>query len=481
MNAIFWYLQNMKKLIFILTLIIVIQGHTQESIPPERLALDDSLKMAVFQIKEELFKANTTFVWKNKELLLSKQDSTYTLTHTSTQATYIAYNTPLPLIQIDAPNGIINEPKRMSTIQYADSTETLTSFAGIELRGSSSLFFPKKTYDLNFYQDNLGQNNKDVRFGDLRKDDDWILDGLYNEPLRMRSYLSLSLWREIYAPAYLDKEPNAKSGVGTAFCELVVNGHYKGIYLLTEQVDRKLLKLVKEDSTGVRGELFQGSAYQGAVTFDSIPAKKNYLRRWGGYDIEYPYPNNIPWDNLYPFTETIVNGDETAFAKAIQQQLNLDNIIDYFLFVNAVRAPDNLGKNIYLARYDRGAPYFYVPWDLDGTFGTIYSGQELNITNDFLDNGLLRRLLEENPEDFISRFKSRWIALRADVLATDKLVQWQTAHYEQLLKSGAYKREASAWNTTDFSTTRLDYMTTWTSKRMEFLDSHIAQLVPKTD
>lgn len=470
----------MKNILCILILFALYNSAAQENIAPERLALDDSLAMAVFHIKDELFKDNQGFVWDNKQFLLQKQDATYRLTNTATQQTYTAYNTSLPLVQISAPNGIVNEPKRMSTIQYADSSKTLTSHAGIELRGSSSLFFPKKTYDLNFYKDSLGQQNKDVKFGALRKDDDWILDGLYNEPLRLRSHLSLSLWTKIHNPAYLDREPKAKSGVGTAFCEVFVNGHYKGIYLLSEQVDRKLLKLVKEDSTGVRGELFQGSAYQGAVTFDSIPPKKNYLRRWGGFDIEYPYPNNSPWDNIYPLTETIVNGDNTAFAKAVQQQINLDNTIDYFLFINALRAPDNLGKNIYLARYDRNTPYFYVPWDLDGTFGTIYSGQELNITNDFLDNGLLRRLLTENPDNFIARFKARWMELRNTHLATDALVQWQTEQYEHLVKSGAYQREAHAWKQTDFSNARLEYMTQWTAQRMKFLDGYFEKLVSKT-
>ena len=413
--------------------------------------------------------------------MLRKEDTIFTLTHKDTQVKYTAYNTALPLLQIDAPNGIVNEPKRISTIHYADSSKTFTSDAGIELRGSSSLFFPKKTYDINFYTDPSGQKNKDVQLGNLRMDDDWILDGLYNEPIRLRSHLALSLWREIYTSTYLDKESKAKSGASTAFCELFVNGNYKGIYLITEQVDRKLLKLVKEDSTGVRGELFQGSAYHGAVTFDSIPPKKNYLRRWGGFDIEYPYPNNRPWDNIYPFAETVVNGDETAFAKAIEQHINLDNIINYFLFVNAVRAPDNLGKNIYLARYDRATPYFYVPWDLDGTFGTIYSGQELDITNDFLDNGLLRRLLEENPKNFITRFKARWLELRSTVLATDTLVQWQTQQYREMIKNGAYQRETLAWNTIDFSQTRLDYMTHWTTKRLQFLDSYIEKITPITD
>lgn len=469
----------MKVFKIILIVLVSVNCLAQKNLDKERLALDDSLGIAIFQIKNSSLDNGVEFLWKGKNIQVTGGDSTHFVM--INQKKYKVYNTPLPLLQINAPNGIVNEPKRMSTIQYADSSETLTSFAGIELRGSSSQFFPKKTYDLNFYKDSLGTENRDVRFGTMRKDDDWILDGLYNEPLRLRSHLSLSLWREIHQPTYLDKEPKAVSGVTTQFCEVFVNGRYKGIYLLSEQVDRKLLKLVKEDSTGVRGELFQGSSYDGAVTFDSLPPKKNFMRRWGGHDIEYPYPNNHPWDNLYPFTDVVVNGGETAFAKAVKEQLQLDNIVDYFLFINAVRAPDNLGKNIYLARYDAGAPYFYVPWDLDGTFGTIFSGQRMNKTSDFLTNGLLRRLIAENPENFIERFKERWLELRETSLKTEDLITWQKHQYYLLLKSGAYEREKLAWDTFDYDLSEIAYMENWTQKRLQFLDSYISNLSSKTD
>ncbi len=454
---------------------------SQYQLKKERLALDETLKIAVFEIKDNLFTHGQTFVWDNREFTLLKTDSQYTLKHPDTNTSYTAYNTPLPLIQIDAPNGIVNEPKRFASIDYADSAKTLNSYAGIEIRGSSSRYFAKESYDINFYTNYQKGLNRNVQLGNMRTDDDWILDALYNEPLRLRSHLSFALWKKIHTPSYLNKAPKAQSGIDTQHCEVFINGHYKGVYLLTEQVDRKLLQLAKEDQTGIRGELFQGSAYQGAVTFDSIPVVKNYLKSWGGHDIEYPYPNDTPWDNLCEFTDAIIQGDDDAFAKAVETQINLPNIIDYFLFINALRAPDNLGKNIYLARYDRGEPYFYIPWDLDGTFGTIFNGEELDVTTDFLDNGLLRKLLAKNPENFIGRFKARWKELRNNELETNALLKWQKKHYQKLITSGVYEREKIAWPSLDYGTQRIEYMNNWTQKRLQFLDTYIENITPKTD
>lgn len=447
----------------------------------QRVALDDSLSIAIIQVpKGRSLETAEVFFIANQEytLTLSLPDSLYTKTHTlsTRDRDYKAYITSLPLIQVDAPNGIVNEPKRMSTITYAHKEKEFTSHAGIELRGSSSLVFPKKTYDINFYQDSLGFENRDVKLAGMRSDDDWILDGLYNEPLRMRSHLSLNLWNDMYAPHYLDKEPKAKAGATAVYSEVFINGNYKGIFLLQEQVDRKLLKVKKNNGDTVRGEIFQGARYLGATSFDSIPPKKNFLASWGGYDIKYPTPTNVFWDNVYPFTDFVINSEDYAFAKGIADRFVIDNAINYFLYINALRAPDNLGKNLYLIRYDANTPYFYAPWDLDGTLGTIYSGKRINTTDDFLTNGLLRRLIATDASNFIARFQERWKELRADQLSTEHLLKKQRKNYEMLSKNLLFEREAMAWNTFKYDAEGLDYMQDWTRRRLHFLDRYIAIL-----
>lgn len=471
----------MKYAILAFLIITSATGCAQTPWSSQQVALDDSLHIAVIQVpKNRSLKASETFFLNNEahELSLSNVDSLYTATHTLKVGgtSYKTYLTHLPLIQVDAPNGIVNEPKRMSQISYAHKDKQFTSHAGIELRGSSSLVFKKKTYDINFYLDSLGYNNRDVKLAGMRSDDDWILDGLYNEPLRMRSHLSLNLWNDIYTPYYLDKEPKAKAGATGVYSEVFVNGHYQGIFLLQEQVDRKLVKVKENKGDTVRGEIFQGARYLGASSFDSIPRKKNYLASWGGYDIKYPTSTNVFWDNIYPFTDFVINSDDTAFAKGIADQFVIDNAIDYFLYINAVRAPDNLGKNVYLIRYDAETPYFYAPWDLDGTFGTIYSGKRINTTDDFLANGLLRRLIATDADDFIARFQKRWIALRAAQLSNESLLKAQQDTYDMLVTNLVYERETMAWDTFVYDPEGLNYMQEWTERRLAFLDGYIDAL-----
>lgn len=449
----------------------------------QTIAVDDSLAIAVMHRSQlSKGKGNQEVLHNNKRytIQLSKEGASVAVAHQLMDASgkiYILYLTKKPVLQFYIDEPIVNEPKRMSRLIYTDKDTLINTYAGIELRGSSSLVFPKKTYDINLHTAVDGRTNQNLKFAKMRNDDDWILDAVHNEPLRMRSHLSYQLWKEIHRPYYLDKEPKAEAGVETRYCEVFINDQYKGVYLLSEQVDRKLLKLVKEKDDTTRGELFQGARYLGACTFDSLPEKKNYLLSWGGYDIKYPVPNNTPWDHLYAFTDFVLHSDDTAFAKAISTRFQLENFIDYFLFINALRAPDNLGKNIYTARYNEGEPYFYVPWDLDGTFGTIFNGRRIPTTNDFLTNGLLRRLIAVNPDNFIERFQSRWLELRQGVFETTSLQQRQANLYTELKEGLFYEREQKRWNDFISDPEGLTYMNDWTAKRLLFLDGYIGKLV----
>mgnify|MGYP005742584177 CR=1 FL=1 len=78
------------------------------------------------------------------------------------------------------------------------------------------------------------------------------------------------------------------------------------------------------------------------------------------------------------------------------------------MFLNLIRATDNTGKNIYLAKYKQGEPYFYIPWDLDGCFGTIWNGTNSNITDDILKNGFISRVIDRNPKNILIDIANKW-------------------------------------------------------------------------
>jgi len=96
----------------------------------------------------------------------------------------------------------------------------------IKTRGHSSYWlFPKKQYRIET-QDSLG-NNLNVSLLGLPAENDWILFGPYSDKSLIRNVLVYTLAAEIndYAPR-------------TKFCELILNGDYLGVYVLTEKIKR---------------------------------------------------------------------------------------------------------------------------------------------------------------------------------------------------------------------------------------------------
>jgi hypothetical protein len=399
----------------------------------------------------------------------------YLVTNKSNQ--YILYFTQLPIISIDASSVIVDDPKIVADFVYSHEEEIITSKIGIEIRGGSSKSYPKKTYDLEFWEDNNGEKTHKVQFGNMRFDDDWILDALYNEPLRLRSYVANNIWLDIHKPYYLEEELEAKSGANVAYAELFLDGRYNGLYNISEQVDKKQLKL-KSYKEGIRGELYKGISW-GASTFSRSPNYNNDLNTWSGYEVKYPKGEDIiEWENLYSFTDFVLNSSDVDFTDNIWNEFNYDNYLDYFIFLNLLRATDNTGKNIYLAKYNSEEPYFYIPWDLDGCFGTIWNGENENITDDILTNGLFNRVIELGVDDYPSDIAKRWFEYREDVLNENNLIKRFEKEYQFLLDNKLYERENLVYPNYSFGQHDYSYLLDWLQNRLVFLDVYFDKMLP---
>ena len=418
-----------------------------------------------FNKDEYTFKSVPNILEYTNSYIISKLSNEYTL-----------YFTQLPIISVKSQNTIVDEPKLLADFTYSDDQQVLTSNIGIELRGGSSQSYPKKTYDLEFWKDETGDDTYDVQFGDMRSDDDWILDALYNEPLRLRSYIANKLWLDMHSPHYLSDEPDAKSGADVMYVELFLNDDYNGIYNLSEQIDKKQLELKSYKDGAIRGELYKGVSWgDGAVTFTSLPVYDNNSRKWDGYELKYPKEDEITdWQKVHRFTDFIINSSDEDFIDDIWSNFNYDNYLDYFIFLNLLRATDNTGKNIYLAKYNDDEPYYYAPWDLDACFGTMWTGANEDITNDILTNGFHDRVIELNPDNYSTTIAERWVDYRENILETNNLIKIFEDRYQFLSENKIYEREALVYSNYQFSQQDLSYLLNWLHDRLNSLDAYFS-------
>lgn len=140
----------------------------------------------------------------------------------------------LPIVVIDTwGQGIPDDPRitcHMGIIHNENGVNSINdpfnNYDGqisIELRGSTSQSFPKKPYAFETQLDDGSNNN--VSIIDMPAENDWILYAPYSDKSLMRNVLTFELGRaaDRYAPR-------------TKMCELVVNGDYRGVYVLMESV-----------------------------------------------------------------------------------------------------------------------------------------------------------------------------------------------------------------------------------------------------
>ncbi|MBS7230707.1 CotH kinase family protein [Flavobacterium psychroterrae] len=383
---------------------------------------------------------------------------------------FLLYFTELPLITISTDNVIVDEPNILGRFKLIESNQnSIVSNIGIQYRGASSQFLPKKPFEIKFWKDEQGNETQDVSLLGMHSDDGWNLQAMYNESLRFHSKTNNDLWKLIHKPYYINSEPQTVSGVEMKYAELFLNGEYRGIYCVGEKVNRKLLKLKKHNGN-IRGELYKGDSWGGSTTFSFLSSYSNDNLLWGGF--EYKYPSEVTdWKNLYDLTDFVINDSQSNFIDTYKGKFEINNAVDYFVFLNLLRALDNTGKNLYIAKYAANEPYFYVPWDLDGTFGTIWNGQRENITDDLLSNGMYNRLLNDCSADgFREKLNLRWNELRNSIITHSNLMNMLSGNYNLLKQNGVYERENIAWPEYSANESELDYISTWLTNRLAFLD-----------
>lgn len=380
------------------------------------------------------------------------------------------FRTELPVISIHTGQlPIVDDPKVGGQIRLLETNESVfSSFIGIELRGGVSQTYPKKSFSVELWQDEAGVDKKKVSLLGMRVDDDWILDGLWNEPIRIRDYTAHKLWLEMGRVQHVKSK--TVTGIDRKYSELFLNGKYAGLYYLGEKIDRKQLDL------SATGELYKAYTWADGVTYDALEPFDNTLETWSGYEVKYPDEAGIlDWSRLHEHIDFIVNSSTAAFNLEIASRIDMDNSVDYFLFLNVMYGADNRGKNVYTGKIDQTASYFFLPWDMDGTFGNNWRGDRTDVTSHILSNGLYDRLLEY--PDFINLLKERWTVLRAGTFEEGYLKQVFRNHYSFLQRNAVYEREEIvpeiARNYSDIET---NFIESWIDRRMIFLDGYIEEL-----
>lgn len=458
---------------------------------PAAIALDTDSAWTNLSINGQNIEGNYTFqgIEANKEYQLQAEKNQNTI-HAKITFTF------LPILKMEGDFGYDYANGTIS-LYAPDDAENTSSYIKAKWRGGSTNTPDKHKRNYKIKTLNEKGKSKDVSFLGMREDNNWILDAGQIDLFRLRNRIATELWNDFATkPYYADKETKAKSGVAGKVVEMILNNEYRGIYALTEAMDRKELKLKKYDENNkeFHGQLWKVSSWDKAQFWNIDQDYDNTQETWHAFETKYPDIEDVnPTDYslLYDAIHFVANSDDETFKREVEEYFDIPVLMDYQIFLEVMQAIDNRGKNMYWAVYDQAKDkkLTLAIWDLDATVGQFYTNgtplhpdlvqpeTDIEVKN---YHNLYSRLYENNVNDYANRIIERYKELRKTYLSENNIQDRYEKYYHILASSGATQREENRWSqdsdiggyALNFKD-ELSYIKDWIHKRLNFLDTKV--------
>ena len=347
----------------------------------------------------------------------------------------------------------------------------------------------KRNYSIKFVNANGESQNRKLL--DMRRDNHWILDAGQADMARVRNRVATELWLDMaHEPHYYDQAPDALSGVRGKMVEVFLGNEYRGIYALTEAMDRKQLQLVKHDTINniFHGGLWKTNLFNVESGFRWAHDFNNNRPDYYGFETKYPELDEVfptSYEVLYDAINAIaLTEDYVTYNNVVDDHIDIPVAIDYTIFYLTLNALDNSAKNIYWLCYDRAVDsrLSIAVWDLDATAGGSWTPNEWRPPKVAYNS--FRRpynwvflMFFHNRCKYRQQFLDRYDQLRSTWLSVESLVNRYSTAIDRLIACGAATREQNRWNgDSDLYGHPLDfedekqYITEWFTNRMPLLD-----------
>ena len=401
----------------------------------------------------------------------------------------------LPLLVLQGSFGYDYAQGSMS-LYSSDATEPTISLIKAKWRGGSTNTADKHKRNYKIKSINFKGKSQDISLLGMREDNNWILDAGQIDLFRLRNRIATEIWNDFATkPYYASKEPKAKSGVTGKVVEVILNNEYRGIYSLTEAMDRKELKLKKYDDKNqeFHGQLWKVSSWDKATFWDIDKDYDNTQETWHAFETKYPDIEDVnptDYSPLYEAIDFVVNSNDEAFKKEAGDYLDIPVLIDYQLFLETLKPVDNNGKNMYWGIYDvaKSKKLTLAIWDLDASVGQdwhcstplhpdyVLPNTDLGVKDVF---NLYHRLSSLNVDNYNEKVASRYQELRKTYFSEENLISRYQGYYDMLVKSGAASREECQWSKdSDIGgyplnfKSEIEYIKNWIINRLNYLDTN---------
>lgn len=403
-------------------------------------------------------------------------------------------NLPIVVIETDGGVNIPDEPKVLATMKiiwHQDGSRNYLSDInnptflnydgriGIERRGSTSQSPAKKPYGLTTLKaDDITNNN--VSLLGMPAENDWVLNNLAYDQTGLRDFIAFELSGQLghYASRRV-------------YCEVVINGDYKGLYMLMEKikVDKNRVNIEKMDPTcnsypevtggyitkadkdtgGDPIAWYMGSGYWSNVAYihhypkpsDVTMAQNNYIK-----NVFFDLQNKAQAHN-----ESIQNGYPSI--------IDIPSFIDFMMVAEYASNVDVYQLSTFFHKDRKGKLRAGPVWDYNLSFGYDEFGNRSRydvwqFNNGSNDGSAFWNDLFNSPT-FRCHLAKRWFELTQP---------GQPFNYETILQridqvdawiSEGVSRDKQRWYYMTYHETYLAEMKEWILMRINWMNSHIGE------
>jgi hypothetical protein len=361
-----------------------------------------------------------------------------------------------------------------------------TGTAALKIRGSSSLGFPKRSF--NFEVRDEAGDDLDVSLLGMPAESDWVLYAPYTDKTLMRDVLAYEWSNDIgrYAPRTRFVELYMGGG------QRVAPGDYQGVYVLEEKIKRgadrvDITELHPSDTTApdVTGGYL--------LKVDRLDPGDSGFSVSSGLTIAYVDPKE---EDITPAQRTWIRNYMNQFEAALfsasfrdpvngyRKYIDLDSWVDHFLLVELTKNIDGYRLSTFFHK-DRDDKLVMGPaWDYNLCLGNadyLTGWDPAGWYVDQLDFPWWDRLMQD--PDFVQRFIDRWTAFRAAALSRNRLLgtvdvkvallgESQARNYQKWPILGSYVWPN--WYIGQTYSDEINFMKGWITNRLTWIDNNYA-------
>ncbi len=372
---------------------------------------------------------------------------------------------------------------------HLDDEADFTTRSLFRVRGHSSRKFEKSPYLMKFVNDR--GEDRDIEVMGMDAHHEWALNGPYLDKSLVRNYL----WYNISGDIMDDYVPNVR------YCELFLNGDYRGVYLMTETItsgNNCRLKL----KTSSKGENFTGylvrvdrpvEAELGSARDINVFTERVKISR-EDMAIRYPGKSSLTPElakeielDVSAFEKTLYSYDHDTENYGFRNWIDVDNFIDYYL-INEFTCNVDMGSySTYL--YKRpGEKYRMCVWDFNNSCNNYTQESHGRYGFIAVESGYYSMLAKD--EEFEHKVIKRYRELRKNYLSDEYIVNYinDTLNWLGPAVERNYRRWKSAYETDMLDTTEeniyvnrnqytpkeaQEFLCNWVIERGSWLDDNI--------